>query len=110
MHYGRMYLTTAPHWWIIIKGFFFFRFSLSRNEAGLVHSLRTLPYSTWTDGRATQIQCRVSLDALAMLIIFSHNYMCRTIAWWMLDLWFGLDASGFDRASKLPYWTASSRN
>lgn len=27
---------------------------------------------------------------------------CRTstISWWMLDLWFGLDASGFDKASK----------
>ncbi|KAK0202576.1 hypothetical protein DFS33DRAFT_1374610 [Desarmillaria ectypa] len=23
-----------------------------------------------------------------------------TIAWWMLDLWFGLDASGFDRATE----------
>ena len=23
-----------------------------------------------------------------------------TVAWWMLDLWFGLDASGFDKASK----------
>ena len=23
---------------------------------------------------------------------------CRTVAWWMLDLWFGLDASGFDNA------------
>ena len=26
-----------------------------------------------------------------------------TIAWWMLDLWFGLDASGFDKASKFPH-------
>ncbi|KAI9063882.1 hypothetical protein FKP32DRAFT_1571075 [Trametes sanguinea] len=24
----------------------------------------------------------------------------RTIAWWMLDLWFGLDASGFENATK----------
>lgn len=24
----------------------------------------------------------------------------RNIAWWMLDLWFGLDASGFEKASE----------
>jgi len=26
---------------------------------------------------------------------------CSEIAWWMLDLYFGLDASGFDHASKI---------
>ncbi|EGN96774.1 hypothetical protein SERLA73DRAFT_75638 [Serpula lacrymans var. lacrymans S7.3] len=28
------------------------------------------------------------------------RHSVSTIAWWMLDLWFGLDASGFDRASE----------
>ncbi|RPD64222.1 hypothetical protein L226DRAFT_460344 [Lentinus tigrinus ALCF2SS1-7] len=28
------------------------------------------------------------------------GYSAGTVAWWMLDLWFGLDASGFDNASK----------
>ncbi|KAF8347891.1 receptor-activated Ca2+-permeable cation channel [Amanita rubescens] len=28
------------------------------------------------------------------------KYKAGTIAWWMLDLWFGLDASGFDRSSQ----------
>jgi len=28
---------------------------------------------------------------------------CRTIAWWMLDLWFGLDASGFDKAFEFDF-------
>ncbi|KAI0816960.1 hypothetical protein BC628DRAFT_1404843 [Trametes gibbosa] len=28
------------------------------------------------------------------------RYSAGTIAWWMLDLWFGLDASGFDNASR----------
>ncbi|KAI0644236.1 hypothetical protein C8Q79DRAFT_974910 [Trametes meyenii] len=28
------------------------------------------------------------------------TYSAGTIAWWMLDLWFGLDASGFDNASR----------
>ncbi|EJF64109.1 hypothetical protein DICSQDRAFT_100749 [Dichomitus squalens LYAD-421 SS1] len=27
------------------------------------------------------------------------GYSAGTVAWWMLDLWFGLDASGFDNAS-----------
>ena len=34
----------------------------------------------------------------------SYNLMLigsSQIAWWMADLWFGLDASGFDRACKL---------
>ncbi|CAE6462062.1 unnamed protein product [Rhizoctonia solani] len=37
-------------------------------------------YALWTLGRDT--------------------YSSGQIAWWMLDLWFGLDASGFDRASE----------
>ncbi|GAB1518473.1 hypothetical protein RhiTH_001532 [Rhizoctonia solani] len=37
-------------------------------------------YALWTLGRDT--------------------YGSGQIAWWMLDLWFGLDASGFDRASE----------
>ncbi|EIW58800.1 uncharacterized protein TRAVEDRAFT_72272 [Trametes versicolor FP-101664 SS1] len=28
------------------------------------------------------------------------RYSLGTIAWWMLDLWFGLDASGFDNATR----------
>ncbi|KAI0351934.1 hypothetical protein OH77DRAFT_843965 [Trametes cingulata] len=28
------------------------------------------------------------------------RYSAGTIAWWMLDLWFGLDASGFENASR----------
>ncbi|KAI0708832.1 hypothetical protein C8T65DRAFT_718427 [Cerioporus squamosus] len=28
------------------------------------------------------------------------GYSAGTVAWWMLDLWFGLDASGFDNSSK----------
>ncbi|KAF9240653.1 hypothetical protein BU15DRAFT_73884 [Melanogaster broomeanus] len=28
------------------------------------------------------------------------GYSASTIGWWMLDLWFGLDASGFDRAGE----------
>lgn len=28
------------------------------------------------------------------------RYSLGTISWWMLDLWFGLDASGFERASE----------
>ncbi|KAH9940898.1 uncharacterized protein BXZ73DRAFT_42553 [Epithele typhae] len=30
----------------------------------------------------------------------SAGYTAGTVAWWMLDLWFGLDASGFDNAAK----------
>jgi len=30
-------------------------------------------------------------------------YSASQIAWWMLDLWFGLDASGFDRATQFDY-------
>ncbi|KAG6919506.1 hypothetical protein DXG01_005096 [Tephrocybe rancida] len=40
---------------------------------------------------------------LYALWTLSHNgprYSAGTIAWWMLDLWFGLDASGFDRATQ----------
>lgn len=32
-------------------------------------------------------------------------YSASTIAWWMLDLWFGLDASGFEKATTFhPYF------
>lgn len=40
---------------------------------------------------------------LYALWILSRNqagYGAGTIAWWMLDLWFGLDASGFDRSTE----------
>lgn len=40
---------------------------------------------------------------LYALWILSRNqagYGAGTIAWWMLDLWFGLDASGFDRSNE----------
>ncbi|KAH7890816.1 hypothetical protein F5I97DRAFT_1838990 [Phlebopus sp. FC_14] len=38
------------------------------------------------------------LYALWTLSRKGAGYSASTIAWWMLDLWFGLDASGFDRA------------
>lgn len=38
------------------------------------------------------------LYALWTLSRKGASYSAGTIAWWMLDLWFGLDASGFDRA------------
>lgn len=38
------------------------------------------------------------LYALWTLSRKGAGYSAGTIAWWMLDLWFGLDASGFDRA------------
>ncbi|KAG2128545.1 hypothetical protein DEU56DRAFT_818870 [Suillus clintonianus] len=31
------------------------------------------------------------------------RYSAGTIAWWMLDLWFGLDASGFDKAFEFDF-------
>nr|GAT43589.1 predicted protein [Mycena chlorophos] len=40
------------------------------------------------------------LYALATLSRNQAGYSVSQIAWWMLDLWFGLDASGFDRASQ----------
>lgn len=39
------------------------------------------------------------LYALWTLSRNNAHYSLGTIAWWMLDLYFGLDASGFDRAS-----------
>ncbi|KAK0438117.1 hypothetical protein EV421DRAFT_1972863 [Armillaria borealis] len=40
------------------------------------------------------------LYALWTLSRNEAGYSIGTIAWWMLDLWFGLDASGFDRATQ----------
>ncbi|KAK0489158.1 hypothetical protein IW261DRAFT_1557654 [Armillaria novae-zelandiae] len=40
------------------------------------------------------------LYALWTLSRNEAGYSVGTIAWWMLDLWFGLDASGFDRATQ----------
>ncbi|KAF8892277.1 hypothetical protein BD779DRAFT_1670602 [Infundibulicybe gibba] len=40
------------------------------------------------------------LYALWTLSRNQAEYSAGTIAWWMLDLWFGLDASGFDRANQ----------
>ncbi|KAH9840257.1 uncharacterized protein C8Q71DRAFT_483332 [Rhodofomes roseus] len=40
------------------------------------------------------------LYALWTLSRNQAGYTAGQIAWWMLDLWFGLDASGFDNASK----------
>ncbi|KAF8634558.1 hypothetical protein AX17_004148 [Amanita inopinata Kibby_2008] len=40
------------------------------------------------------------LYALWTLSRNKAGYGAGTIAWWMLDLWFGLDASGFDRATQ----------
>ncbi|KAL0575972.1 hypothetical protein V5O48_006006 [Marasmius crinis-equi] len=40
------------------------------------------------------------LYALWTLSRTDAQYTVGTIAWWMLDLWFGLDASGFDKASQ----------
>ncbi|KAH9913920.1 uncharacterized protein B0H18DRAFT_887613, partial [Fomitopsis serialis] len=46
-------------------------------------------YALWTYVPLHLIRTALSLSTI----------IC-TIAWWMLDLWFGLDASGFDNASK----------
>ncbi|KAH8093280.1 hypothetical protein BXZ70DRAFT_949750 [Cristinia sonorae] len=40
------------------------------------------------------------LYALWTLSRGSAGYSAGTIAWWMLDLWFGLDASGFQNATE----------
>ncbi|KAF8239383.1 receptor-activated Ca2+-permeable cation channel [Tricholoma matsutake] len=40
------------------------------------------------------------LYALWTLSRNQAGYSVGMIAWWMLDLWFGLDASGFDRATQ----------
>ncbi|KII87361.1 hypothetical protein PLICRDRAFT_42989 [Plicaturopsis crispa FD-325 SS-3] len=40
------------------------------------------------------------LYALWTLSRNQAQYSIGTIAWWMLDLWFGLDASGFDKATQ----------
>ncbi|KAI0731341.1 hypothetical protein C8Q76DRAFT_612655 [Earliella scabrosa] len=40
------------------------------------------------------------LYALWTLAKDGAGYSAGTVAWWMLDLWFGLDASGFDNATK----------
>ncbi|EPQ56311.1 hypothetical protein GLOTRDRAFT_128260 [Gloeophyllum trabeum ATCC 11539] len=40
------------------------------------------------------------LYALWTLSRNSAGYSAGQIAWWMADLWFGLDASGFDKASQ----------
>ncbi|KAI9456933.1 hypothetical protein HD554DRAFT_2317452 [Boletus coccyginus] len=40
------------------------------------------------------------LYALWTLSRKGAGYSVGTIAWWMIDLWFGLDASGFDRAGE----------
>jgi hypothetical protein len=43
-----------------------------------------------------QIFSRVCIETF---IGSDSDIRLSTIAWWMLDLWFGLDASGFDKAS-----------
>ncbi|PFH51765.1 hypothetical protein AMATHDRAFT_2680 [Amanita thiersii Skay4041] len=58
-------------------GFLYALWTLSRNKAGLVYVVFQI--------------------ALTNVLI---SYGPGTIAWWMLDLWFGLDASGFDRATQ----------
>ncbi|KAJ7066620.1 receptor-activated Ca2+-permeable cation channel [Mycena amicta] len=40
------------------------------------------------------------LYALWTLSRNQAGYSASQIAWWMLDLWFGLDATGFDRSTK----------
>ncbi|KAJ4466152.1 hypothetical protein C8J55DRAFT_527523 [Lentinula edodes] len=40
------------------------------------------------------------LYALWTLSRNEAQYSAGTIAWWMLDLWFGLDASGFERSTQ----------
>ncbi|KAF9045820.1 hypothetical protein BDZ89DRAFT_1058779 [Hymenopellis radicata] len=40
------------------------------------------------------------LYALWTLSRNEASYTIGTIAWWMLDLWFGLDASGFEKATR----------
>ncbi|KAH0836725.1 hypothetical protein J3R83DRAFT_8454 [Lanmaoa asiatica] len=43
----------------------------------------------------------VALMLIAAFCFCGFFYaLWTTIAWWMLDLWFGLDASGFDRAGE----------
>ncbi|KAG6821438.1 hypothetical protein H0H93_010162 [Arthromyces matolae] len=45
------------------------------------------------------------LYALWTLSQNEAGYSAGTIAWWMLDIWFGLDASGFDRSTQFhPYF------
>jgi hypothetical protein len=44
----------------------------------------------------SQIFSRVCIETV---ISSDSDIRTSTIAWWMLDLWFGLDASGFDKAS-----------
>ncbi|KAJ7623199.1 receptor-activated Ca2+-permeable cation channel [Roridomyces roridus] len=49
------------------------------------------------------IACFCFVGFLYALWTLSRNkagYGAPQIAWWMLDLWFGLDASGFDRATE----------
>ncbi|KAF8141534.1 hypothetical protein EV363DRAFT_1466458 [Boletus edulis] len=52
-------------------------------------------YALWTRRILLKV-ASASLYVIPMLDILSIS----TIAWWMLDLWFGLDASGFDRAGE----------
>ena len=35
------------------------------------------------------------------MLTAQHSYSATEIFWWMADLWFGLDASGFMLASTL---------
>uniref|UniRef100_A0A0W0FZM0 Putative receptor-activated Ca2+permeable cation channel n=1 Tax=Moniliophthora roreri TaxID=221103 RepID=A0A0W0FZM0_MONRR len=44
------------------------------------------------------------LYALWTLSRNEAQYTAGTIAWWMLDLWFGLDASGFDHSTEFHHF------
>lgn len=58
-------------------------------------------YALWTYVIGTEkVSCDDnSLDGIPSCSRFGKSHYTATqIAWWMADLWFGLDASGFEKA------------
>ncbi|KAF8323515.1 uncharacterized protein EI90DRAFT_2935528, partial [Cantharellus anzutake] len=53
-------------------------------------------YALWTFGKSRQV---VSMLRTPLALLLPRRYTAAQIAWWMADLWFGLDASGFELAS-----------
>jgi hypothetical protein len=45
-----------------------------------------------------EVRCSLNKSAFSRSLRRETRYSASQIAWWMADLWFGLDASGFDNA------------
>ena len=71
---------------------------LSRNEAGYVICIYFVESSLTAGRSAGTRQGESSHVFQAFCVKVDHTRQPRQISWWMLDLYFGLDASGFDKS------------